>query len=147
MKKYIFLILFLITTFSHGQNGKKLERIKALRIAYICNKLNLTAEEAEKFWPVFNAFDTKQFDLRSKKKKLMLRLKPENSQSISDKEMVNALNESEDLDNQIQQNRRIFIKSLQNIISAQKILILKQSEDDFKNEILKQIKNRKQNKE
>jgi hypothetical protein len=61
--------------------------------------------------------------------------------------MVNALNESEDLDNQIQQNRRIFIKSLQNIISAQKILILKQSEDDFKNEILKQIKNRKQNKE
>jgi hypothetical protein len=79
MKKYIFLILFLITTFSYGQNGKKLERIKALRIAYISNKLNLTSEEAEKFWPVFNTFDTKQFDLRSKKKKLMLRLKPENS--------------------------------------------------------------------
>jgi hypothetical protein len=147
MKKYIFLILFLITTFSYAQTGKKLERIKALRIAYISNKLNLTQEESEKFWPVFNTFDTKQFDLRSKKKKLMLRLKPENSKLISDKEMVNALNESEDLDNQIQQNRRVFVKSLQGIISAQKILILKQSEDDFKNEILKQIKNRKQNKE
>jgi hypothetical protein len=104
-------------------------------------------EEAEKFWPVFNTFDTKQFELRSKKKQLMLRLKPENSGSISDKEMVISLNESEDLDNQIQQNRRIFIKNLQGIMSAQKILILKKSEDDFKNEILKQIKNRKQNRE
>jgi len=147
MKKYIFLISFLITTFSYAQNGKKLERIKALRIAYISNKLNLTADEAEKFWPVFNTFDTKQFDLRKKKKQLMLRLKSENAGSISDKEMVNSLNESEELDNQIEQNRRIFIKNLQGTISAQKILILKQSEEDFKNEILKQIKNRKQNRD
>lgn len=147
MKKFILLVLLLITTFSYSQNGRKLERIKALRIAYISNKLNLTTEEAQKFWPVFNTFDTKQFDLRLKKKQLMIKLKPENSGSISDKEMSNLLNESEDLDNEIQLNRRTFIKNLQGIISAQKILILKQLEDDFKNEILKQIKNRRQNRD
>ena len=147
MKKFILLVLLLITTFSYSQNGRKLERIKALRIAYISNKLNLTTEEAQKFWPVFNTFDTKQFDLRLKKKQLMIKLKPENSGSISDKDMSNLLNESEDLDNEIQLNRRTFIKNLQGIISAQKILILKQLEDDFKNEILKQIKNRRQNRD
>lgn len=147
MKKFILLVLLLITSFSYSQNGRKLERIKALRIAYISNKLDLTTEEAQKFWPVFNTFDTKQFDLRLKKKQLMFKLKPENSSSISDKEMSNLLNESEDLDNEIQLNRRTFIKNLQGIISAQKILILKQLEDDFKNEILKQIKNRRQNRD
>lgn len=147
MKKIILLVLLLITTFSYSQNGRKLERIKALRIAYISNKLDLTTEEAQKFWPVFNTFDTKQFDLRLKKKHLMFKLKPENSGSISDKEMGNLLNESEELDNEIQLNRRTFIKNLQGIISAQKILILKQLEDDFKNEIIKQIKNRRQNRD
>ena len=145
MKKYILLILFVISTFSYAQNGRKIERIKALRIAFISNKLELSTEEAQKFWPIFNAFDAKQFDLRSKKKQLMFKLKPENLRTISDKEMSKMLDESEDLDNEIQLNRKIFVKNLQGIISPQKILILKQLEDDFKNEILKQIKNNRQN--
>jgi hypothetical protein len=147
MKKYTLIILLLISVFSYSQNGRKLERIKALRIAYISNKLELTPEEAQKFWPVFNTFDAKQFDLRLKKKQLMFKLKPENSSSISDKEMKNLLDESEDLDSEIQLNRKAFVKNLQGIISPQKILILKQLEDDFKKEILKQIKNRRQNRD
>ena len=144
MKKYTLIILFLISAFSYSQNTRKMERIKVLRIAYISNKLELSPAEAEKFWPVFNAFDTRQFDLRLKKKQLMFKLKPENSETFSDLEMKNLLYESEDLDNELQLNRKTFVKNLQGIISPQKILILKQLEEDFKNEILKQIKNRRQ---
>lgn len=147
MKKFILILLLLISAFSYSQNGRKLERIKALRIAYISNKLELTPDEAQKFWPIFNTFDALQFDLRRKKKQLMFKLKAENSTSISDKEMKNLLDESEDLDNNIQINRRTFVKNLQGIISPQKILILKQLENDFKNEILNQIKKRKQNRD
>ena len=32
------------------------DRIEALRIAYISEQLNLTPEEAQKFWPVYNAY-------------------------------------------------------------------------------------------
>lgn len=145
MKKYTLIILILISAFSYSQNTRKMERIKVLRIAYISNKLELSSEEAEKFWPVFNAFDTRQFNLRLKKKQLMFKLKPENAETFSDSEMKNLLYESEDLDSEIQLNRKTFVKNLQGIISPQKILILKQLEEDFKNEILKQIKNRRQN--
>jgi hypothetical protein len=31
-------------------------RLEALKIAYISKKLNLTPEEAEKFWPVYNQY-------------------------------------------------------------------------------------------
>jgi hypothetical protein len=39
------------------QDGaNKAERIQALEIAFITEKLNLSSEEAQKFWPVFNAY-------------------------------------------------------------------------------------------
>ncbi|MBC7439544.1 MAG: sensor of ECF-type sigma factor [Flavobacterium sp.] len=147
MKKYILIILFLISAFSYSQNTRNLERIKVLRIAYISNKLELSSEEAERFWPVFNAFDARQFNLRLKKKQLMFKLKPENSETFSESEMKNLLYETEDLDSEIQLNRKTFVKDLQGIISTKKILILKKLEEDFKNEMLKQIKNRRQNRD
>ena len=38
----------------NNQNAK--DRIEALRIAFISQQLNLTPAEAEKFWPVYNAY-------------------------------------------------------------------------------------------
>ena len=37
-------------------DGDKGERIEALRIAFISRELNLSPQEAEKFWPVYNQF-------------------------------------------------------------------------------------------
>lgn len=37
----------------HRQPGRKM---KALKVAYVTRQLNLTPEEAEKFWPVYNNY-------------------------------------------------------------------------------------------
>ncbi len=37
-------------------NGNKGDKIEALRIAFISQQLNLTPQEAQKFWPVYNQF-------------------------------------------------------------------------------------------
>ena len=144
MKKYIIIVLIFICTITFGQNNKKIERIKALRVAYISNKLDLSTEEAQKFWPVFNQFDDKYSILRLQKKQLMFKLKNENASTTYDKEMSKLLEESEEIDDNIQNNRKLFVKNLQGIITPQKILLLKQVEDDFKKELLKQIKNKRQ---
>ena len=39
---------------SNNQSAK--DKIEALRIAFISQQLNLTPEEAQKFWPVYNAY-------------------------------------------------------------------------------------------
>ena len=49
----LFTILFLAGFFVQAQNGNRLE---ALKIAYITNKLNLSPEEAQKFWPIYNNY-------------------------------------------------------------------------------------------
>ena len=40
-----------------GGNGKNDgSRIEALKIAYLTKKLNLSTEEAQKFWPIYNKY-------------------------------------------------------------------------------------------
>ena len=42
-----------------SQGGNKRERIEALRVAFITQKLNLTPDESQKFWPVYNEYQDK----------------------------------------------------------------------------------------
>jgi len=59
MKKLIIIIIFAgITGFARAQeeqpSEKKQQEIEALKIAFISKELELTPEEAQKFWPVYN---------------------------------------------------------------------------------------------
>ena len=54
MKRFLlFTFLFMAGFTIQAQNGNRLE---ALKIAYITNKLNLSPEEAQKFWPIYNQY-------------------------------------------------------------------------------------------
>ena len=63
MKIFLLYISIFITSISlsHSQPGpgqaKREERIQALYIAYITQQLNLTEDEAQKFWPVHAQYD------------------------------------------------------------------------------------------
>lgn len=145
MKLYITLLLLFISTITLSQNNDKLEKIKALRVAFISTKLELTSNEAQKFWPIFNEFDKNQTDLRKEKRMLMMRLKHQNTSSLSDIEMQKLLDTSELLESNIQTNRQQLVKNLRGVISPQKIILLKQLEEDFKKTLLKQMRNSKNN--
>src|SRR6476660_7690060 len=43
---------------------KAKEKINAARIAYITERLGLTPEEAEKFWPVYREYSQKRKEIR-----------------------------------------------------------------------------------
>jgi hypothetical protein len=57
--KLIYTILGMIFFFSTSvvaQPPRDGERLEALKIAYLTKKLNLTTEEAQRFWPVYNQY-------------------------------------------------------------------------------------------
>jgi hypothetical protein len=64
--KHILLFLTLLTgsiSFAYAQEEdpdpvKREQKIQALYVAYITQQLNLSAEEAEKFWPLHKQFDS-----------------------------------------------------------------------------------------
>jgi hypothetical protein len=57
MKKALLTLVFIVmaaTGLLVAQGG---ERLESLRIAFITKQLQLTPQEAEKFWPVYNSYD------------------------------------------------------------------------------------------
>lgn len=59
MKRFLILSIFVLGLLQAGMSQPpfKGERVKALKIAFITQALNLTSDEAQKFWPVYNTYE------------------------------------------------------------------------------------------
>lgn len=146
MKNFLTVILLAVTFTFQAQNDEKRDKIKALKTAYFTTELSLNSEESAKFWPIYNAFDDKQFELRHRKMKSLANKLKNSIDTMSDKEALVILNQMEDYDQELFENRKKLVTNLKPIISAVKILKLKKAEDDFNRTLLKQYKgkNRKE---
>ena len=72
MKKYLLTILIALGANSFGNaqdvgEDQKVKDVKALYVAYVTKQLDLTPEEAQKFWPLHTQFEN---DLKTVKKDL-----------------------------------------------------------------------------
>lgn len=110
------------------------EKIRVLHIVYISERLGLTPEEAEKFWPVYREYAQKRKDLNQQFRNA--------KQSGQDEKTLL------DLDLKIKQQKLDLEKDysgrLQNIITPQKLMNLRQAERDFTQIVWKQIQQRQQ---
>ena len=144
--KIILPIIFLLVaslSFSQGFKEKR-EKVKALKVAYITEQLELTTDEAQKFWPIYNAFDENQSELRHEKMRAILdRFKPGNVEKLSEKDASNSLAQMEKIEEDLFNLKKKFIKDLQGVISAKKIIKLKKAEEDFNRELLKQMREKR----
>ena len=146
IKKIITILLLLMSLMIFAQDKeKRVERVKALRVAFISDRLDLTTEEAQKFWPIFNAYDDKHFELKRQKRQLMRKLRPKHTTALTEKETAQLMEQDEQIENEIQNNRRQLAKDLQNAIPNKKILMLRQIEIEFKDKLLQQMKKRNKN--
>lgn len=149
MKNYklVTLCFLLLSIFSFAQtqgNRTKKDKIRALKVSYITTELNLSSDEAAKFWPVYNTFEDKQMEIRKQKMKSYKGRKEENSlDNISEKEASSLLSQMESTDDEMYQLRKKFISNLKDIIPAVKILKLKKAEDEFSRKLLQQYRDKK----
>ncbi len=142
--KIIVFAFFMFASSINGQpNSEKKQQIKALKVAFLTNELSLTSEEASKFWPIFNAFETKQQEIRSTKtKSLIKKLSDDDLDKMSDKEATNLLSQLENTDEELFTNRKKLILNLKGILSPIKLLKLKRAEDNFSKKLLQQYRNK-----
>ena len=140
MKNLLTLVLLVVSFSFYGQGNEKREKIKALKTAFITTELSLTSEESSKFWPIYNSFDDKQFEIRHDKMKSLANKLKTSIETMSDKEALAILNQMENYDEELFENRKKLVNSLKSIISPIKILKLKKAEDDFNRTLLKQYK-------
>jgi hypothetical protein len=139
--KYI-LILFIFLLFQkgYGQGNDARERIEAARIALITERLGLTPEQAEKFWPVYNEYDQKRRDLSRDLQRARNQVDIPN---MTEEQSKNLMNMSLDIKERQIQLEKQYGQRLTNVISAQQLLSLKKAEDDFRRMILRRLEDRK----
>ena len=148
IRKFIVPILFLlVTTFAFAQGHKeKQEKLKALKVAYITEQLELTTDEAQKFWPIYNDYQEKQFDLRHEKMRTILgKLDVGNIEKLSEKEASALLSQMQGVEETLFTLQKKYIKDLQSILSDKKIMKLKKAEGDFNRHLLKQMREKHKN--
>ena len=127
-----------------GPIRKKKEQVKALKVAFITDELALTPDEAAKFWPLFNAFEDKQKEIRQQKLKGYLeRMNGDSVDKLSDKEASTLLNQMESAEDELYQAKKKFVASLKGVISPLKILKLKKAEENFNRKLLQQYRDKK----
>ena len=145
------LLLFFISIATFAQDGplrerfrEKKEQIKSLKVAYITNELNLTPDEAAKFWPLFNAFEDKQQEIRKLKLKGYLDRADNNTiDRLSEKEASSMLSQMESTEDELYQLKKKFVANLKGVLPATKILKLKKAEEQFSKKLLQQYRDKK----
>jgi len=142
--KLLLIILFLLSihSFAQPRMEEKKEQIRALKVGFITNELALTADEAAKFWPLYNAYDDKQFELRHNKMKAYKGRMEADLYKMSEKEASSLLTQIENNEDELYQIRKKFITSLKGILPSVKIIKLKKAEDDFNRKLLEQYRNK-----
>ena len=148
IKNILPLLIVFISINVMAQDGpfvrKKKEQIKSLKVAFITNELALTPDEAAKFWPLFNAYEDKQQEIKKQRLKGYLdRMDDDSFDKLSDKEAATMLAQMESSEEELYQARKKFVASLKGIISPLKILKLKKAEENFNRKLLQQYRDRK----
>ncbi len=110
------------------------ERIEAIKVAFITKKLDLTTEEAQKFWPVYNNYQKELMELMRKRRE------DRQKTGIAPNDIINAdlTNESKMLELK-KKYKKLYLKA----IPAEKVLLLYQAEREFREHLIKQLNHRR----
>ncbi len=140
MKKYILSLIINVVILSvwAQPNHEEIKRIEAMKIGYLTKNLNLTTEQAEKFWPLYNAYQNEEKTIRRQIHQLM-RNKPHEK---SDAEMKEALEKGLSLKQKKLDLEKKYLDKFLGVISAKQVGALYRAEREFKHQMFRELRDR-----
>lgn len=140
-----FTLALLASNFVFGQpeKGEKpnKEKIKAMQIGYITEKLSLTSEEAQQFWPIYNEFDDKMEGIR--KDMRTLNKEGVSIDEMSDAEVEKMVNSHTELRQKELDIQKEYHAKFKAVLPIKKVAKLYKADQDFKRDLLQKIKDHK----
>jgi hypothetical protein len=134
LKISVFLLILLAPAMASAQPGTN--KVEALRIAFISKRLELSSGESERFWPVYNEYNDKvkavRRNLKEGYRERMGHLGDQEAEELYKLEIQSRQAEA-DL-------YRQYSEKLRAVIGVKKLARLHIAEDDFKQEILRTLK-------
>ena len=133
-------MLLLISIISYTQkserNEKMDEKLKAQKIAYITSELELSPEESQVFWPIYNEHETEIKKLRVG----MKWVKP--SSEMTEEAAAELVNQSLEFEEKALQLKKGYLNKMAEVLPMTKIAKLQMLEREFKRKMLGKIRDR-----
>lgn len=153
-RKLIWIMILLIcpVAFSAGrllaqdadQNdaAARQDKVKAIEVAYIARELDLTPEEAQKFWPVYNKYSKEVHDLIKERKKKTQELK---GQPRTDEVAEATLDKELNYERKLLEIKTRYREEFSKVLPARKVGNFYRAEREFRGMMIRQLKERKDN--
>ncbi len=151
MKKLLFTFLLLAGALAQLQAQQTREfrgnlsdgdrqKLESAKIAFITNRLDLTAEQAKGFWPIYNEYEKKKFDTRTRLMREGYRMSNRGQNDLSEAQYEDLISlhinsRQEDL-----KNETVYIEQLHGVINNRQILRLLTIDESFlRNYLMRQV--------
>lgn len=146
MKMKTLIIALLCPIFMLAQppiSERKMKQIESQKIAFITNELDLSPEEAQGFWPVYNQYTKARRQYRESRHDNIKNIDIETISEEDAKSSVESHLKSEEASLEIETK---YLNKFIKIIGYKRIISLLVAEEKFKKELLLRIRKRKEGK-
>ncbi|MCB0397959.1 MAG: hypothetical protein KDD36_15015 [Flavobacteriales bacterium] len=120
------------------KEAQRFERIEAKKIGFLTSRLELTPEEAQKFWPIYNQYEAEMKAIYEKRISAHNQPK-DNFDSMTDKEVEKLVDDEIALNQEMLDVKKKYHSQFKSILPIKKVAKLYHSEDMFKRMLLREI--------
>jgi hypothetical protein len=151
MKKLVIIVLIILGGWNqlHAQQTREFrgnlsdadrQKLESAKIAFITNRLDLTAEQAKGFWPIYNEYEKKKFDTRTRLMREGYRMSNRGQDELNEaqyQELIALHISSRQTD---LENEKAYIEKLKEVINSRQILRLLTIDESFlRNYLMREV--------
>ena len=138
MKHIWFALAFMVLAVAGlSAQGNMESRIRSMRVAFITERMKLTPEEAEKFWPIHNQYEGEMRKIREKYRA------ERDFQTMSDQEVERFLTDHLDMEEELLKLKRDYYTRMRKVVPARKLAMYVRADLDFNRKLIQSLQNRK----
>lgn len=139
------LLLFPLAIFAQDKQQDRKDKVETMHIAYLTQKLDLTTDEAEKFWPVYNQYKADMDQLRKQRMDNVEAVKKAGGiDNMSDEDVKKLIAAETDIETRQLELRKQYVAKFQQVIPIRKVAKFFVAEDGFKRYLLNQLSKRRE---
>ena len=122
-----------------GDRQGRMSQLENARIAYLTEKISLTQDQAQRFWPVYNEFTAKRRELNRR----LRQLRTDDPDALSDAQIKEDLTLALALRQQEVSLEKDYFDKFQKVLSIRQVGKLFQAERQFTKEVLRRVAERR----
>ena len=148
MKSFVNIFFLIVLIFVSGslvaqdRDSNFQDRIRAEKVSFITEKLELTPSEAQKFWPLYNQLERDRWEAQKARRELELKVHEVEEKNLSKQEITKL---TRDFSSSMEKEGELYVKyneEFLKILSPVKVLKLYRSENDFRIYMIRKYRDR-----